>query len=251
MYEEELGFADQLADEAAEIGMHFFRGSFEVRRKADQTPVTQADLEIEAMVRTVIADRFPDDAVLGEEQGLLGDSTRVWVIDPIDGTKNFAAGIQIWGSLIALMVDGEPVLGVVGAPALGERYTAARGHGAAMNGQPIRVSTTSTIGEATICSSGTKYWVTGPRADAYRSVAAASYRTRAFGDYWGHMLVARGSCDAMLEPTLRTWDWAALKPIVEEAGGRMTSLEGGPLVDRGSALTTNGVLHDELVSILS
>ena len=250
VYEAELGFANQLADEAAEIGMHYFRGSFEVRRKADATPVTQADLEIEAMIRTSIAGRFPQDAVLGEEQGQVGEAERVWVVDPVDGTKNFAAGIQVWATLIALVMDGDPVLGVAGAPALRERYAAARGGGATMDGETIRVSATSTLADATICSSGAKDWLSGPRADAYRRIAEASYRTRAFGDFWGHMLVARGSCEAMLEPSLRTWDWAALKVIVEEAGGRMTSLEGGPMTDHGSALTTNGLVHDELVARL-
>src|SRR5947209_12664843 len=116
--------------------MRYFRGSFEIRRKEDATPVTQADIDIEAMIRAALAERFPGDAVLGEEQGLQGESSRLWVIDPIDGTKNFAAGIQIWATLIALVVDDEPVLGVVGAPALGERYAATRGQGAVMNGEP-------------------------------------------------------------------------------------------------------------------
>src|SRR5207253_4865062 len=121
-----------------------------------------------------------------------------------------------------------------------------RGGAATMDGETIRVSATSTLPDATICSSGAKDWLSGPRADAYRRIAEASYRTRAFGDFWGHMLVARGSCEAMLEPSLRTWDWAALQPIVEAAGGRITALDGGPLVDHGSALTSNGLLHAEL-----
>jgi histidinol-phosphatase len=251
VYEDELEFANTLADEASAIAMGFFRRDFEIHTKADSTPVTQADLEIEDMIRERLAERFPDNAVLGEEQGLVGESSRVWVVDPIDGTKNFAAGIQIWATLIALVEQGEPVVGVVGAPALGERYAAARGLGATFDGKSIRVSGVSELGEALVCSSGTKDWLTGPRAGAYRRIAEASYRTRAFGDFWGHMLVARGSAEAMLEPTLRTWDWAAVKVIVEEAGGRMTSLEGGPLEDRGSALTTNAALHATLVEFLS
>ena len=243
-------FANQLADEAAEIGIRYFRGSFEVHRKADTTPVTEADIAIEDLLRRRIAERFPGHAVLGEEQGLAGESARVWVVDPIDGTKNFAARIQIWGTLIALVERDRPVVGVVGAPALGERYAAARGGGATLNGRPIHVSEVAKLGEASICSSGTKDWVAGPYAEAYRGIAEASYRTRSFGDFWGHVLVARGSCDAMLEPSLRTWDWSAVQVIVEEAGGRMTALDGGPLVDRGSALTSNGALHDELVARL-
>lgn len=249
VYEQEMTFAGELADEAAGIALQYFRGDFEVRRKKDRTPVTQADIEIEATIRARLAEAYPEDAVLGEEEGLVGDADRCWVIDPIDGTKNFAAGIQIWGTLIALLDEGTPVLGVVGAPGLGERYAAARGAGATLNGEPIRVSGVSSLPEASVSSSGTKDWVTGPRAEAYRKVAESSYRTRAFGDFWGHMLVARGSCEVMLEPSLRTWDWAAVQVVVEEAGGRMTSLTGGPLVDHGSALTTNGLLHEEFVSL--
>jgi histidinol-phosphatase len=248
--QDELAFANELADEAASIGMHFFRGDFEVRRKKDRTPVTEADLAIEAAIRSALAARYPEDAVLGEEEGLAGDSDRVWVIDPIDGTKNFAAGIQIWATLISLVDGGRAVLGVVGAPALGERYAATAGSGATMNGEPIHVSSVSSIAEASISSSGVKDWLSGPRAEGYRRIAEAAYRTRGFGDFWGHMLVARGSCEAMLEPELRTWDWAAVQVVVEEAGGRMTSLDGGPLEDHGSALASNGLLHDELVSML-
>src|SRR6266571_1144758 len=134
MYEKELAFANELADEAAEIGLHYFRGDFKVEQKQDRTPVTQADLEIEAAIRKTIAERFPEDAVLGEEEGLIGRSERVWVIDPIDGTKNFAARIQIWGTLIALLDERRPVVGVASAPALGERYAAATGFGATLNG---------------------------------------------------------------------------------------------------------------------
>ena len=247
MYETELAFADELADAAAEIAMSLFRREFEVRTKDDLTPVTEADTRVEEMIRNRLADRFPDDAVLGEEGGLHGSGNRVWVIDPIDGTKNFAAGIQIWATLIALVENEEPVLGLAGAPALGERYHAARGGGARMNGELIHVSQVEDLSRALVCSSGGKDWLDGPHAEGYRGIATEAARTRAFGDFWGHMLVARGSAEVMLEPALRTWDWTALTVIVEEAGGRMTALDGGPLTDRGSALATNGLLHDEVV----
>ena len=251
MYEDELAFADSLADEAAEIAMHYFRGEFRVELKPDQTPVTQADLEIERIIRERIAERFPADAVLGEEQGLVGDSDRVWVVDPIDGTKNFTAGIQIWATLVAFVVAGDPVVGVAGAAGLGERYAASEGAGTTLNGEPVHVSNVATLGEASIASSGAKDWIVGPNADGYRRIVTECYRTRGFGDFWGHTLVARGSIEAMLEPGLRTWDWAALKPIIEEAGGRMTSLTGGPLEDHGSALSTNGRVHDEILARLA
>jgi histidinol-phosphatase len=246
MYEEELEVAHELADQAGEIGMRYFGGTFEVRVKQDLTPVTQADTEIEAAIREVLAKRFPEDAVLGEEGGMQGEGNRVWVIDPVDGTKNFAAGIQVWATLIALLVDDVPVLGMASAPALGERYEATTGGGAFFNGQAAHVSDVSELKDALICTSGWKDWMSGPFAEAHQQIADAASRTRAFGDFWGHMLVARGSAEAMLEPELRIWDWAALKVVVEEAGGRITALDGGPLADRGSALASNGLLHEEL-----
>ena len=247
MYEEELRFANELADAAGEIGVHYFRGEFDVEMKEDMTPVTQADREIEAKLREMLAARFPDDAVLGEEGGHQGSGSRLWVIDPVDGTKNFATGIQIWATLIALLVDDEPVLGLAWAPELRERYEAARGAGARLSGETIRVSKKASLKEALICSSGSQDWITGDLAEPYATISEEAARTRGFGDFWGHTLVARGSAEAMLEPALRIWDWAALKVIVEEAGGRMTALDGGPLVDHGSVLSSNAVLHDELV----
>lgn len=251
MYEEELAFALELAGWADEISMGFFRGEFEVSRKADATPVTEADLAVEAMVRARLAERYPADAVLGEEQGLEGRGERVWVLDPIDGTKNFAGGIQVWGTLIALLVEDRPVVGVASAPGLRERYAAASGSGATLNGEPIRVSDVGDLSEALIVSSGMKDWLDGRWASGYRDVAMRAARTRAFGDFWGHVLVARGAAEAMLEPKLRIWDWAALQAVVEEAGGRVTQLDGSPLADHGSCLTTNGVLHDEIIRLLS
>ena len=273
MYENELAFASELADRADAISMSYFRGSFRVRRKGDGTPVTEADLAVEEALRKALAERFPGDAVLGEEHGLDGTGGRTWVLDPIDGTKNFAAGIQIWGTLIALAEDGLPVLGVISAPALGERYQAARGLGATLNGEPIRVSSVDRVDGAFITCSSLDEWENGDKeaeekfkeiGEAYEALAdpqkraaydqyghAAFDRTRGFGDFWGHALVARGACDAMLETSLRTWDWSAIQAIVEEAGGRVTQLDGSPLADGGSTLTSNGVLHDELVARLT
>ena len=251
MFEQELAFANELADEAERIGMSFFRGTFDVHEKVDKTPVTEADLAIEAMVRRAVKERFPQDAVLGEEAGLEGGSNRRWIVDPIDGTKNFADGIQVWASLIALAVDDVPVVGVVSAPALGERYEAASGTGARMNGEPIRVSRADRVERAFVLYADIPDWIDGPYADAFVDLVKGSRRHRGFGDFWGHMLVARGSADVMLEPELATWDWAALWVIVEEAGGRVTTFEGESLSHGSSVLTTNGVLHDELVARLT
>jgi len=246
----DLALARDLADRADEIALEVYGREFEVHRKPDRTPVTEADLRIEAMIREELAARRPADAVLGEEGGRQGsgEGGRTWVVDPIDGTKNFAAGIQIWATLIALAVEDEPVLGIASAPALGERYEAARGRGAHLNGQPIHVSDTASIADALLCSTGVHSFVGTPWERPYLAIAAEVYRTRGFGDFWGHMLVARGSADAMVEVELRTWDWAALQVIVEEAGGTMTRIDGGSLTDGGSVLSTNGRLHQELTA---
>jgi histidinol-phosphatase len=248
MYEPELSFALGVADLAADIGMRVFRGDVRVTIKEDSSPVTQADTEIETMVRQQVASAFPDDGILGEEHG--GDPEaggRMWIVDPIDATANFARGIPVWATLIALQVDGAPVVGVVNAPALGERYEAVRGGGARCNGDPIRVSEIADVGSSQLLFAGVGPWLRAPRNEAVLTTLAAAKRTRGFGDFWGHMLVARGSAEAMLEPELALWDFAALVPIVEEAGGRMTTIDGSPLRHGGSVLTTNGAVHDDLV----
>ncbi len=248
MYAHELSFALGLADRAAEIGTRVFRGGVKVTIKVDRSPVTQADTGIEAMVRAQIAAAFPNDRILGEEEG--GDATgdgRVWIVDPIDATANFARKIPIWATLIALQVDGEQVVGVVDAPALGERYEAVRGGGAFCNGEPIHVSDITDVTSSQMLFGGLGTWVREPRNEAVLRTFAEARRTRGFGDFWGHMLVARGSAEAMVESDLSLWDYAALVPIVEEAGGRMTTLNGGPLRHGRSVLTSNGAMHDELI----
>lgn len=247
VFEKELAFANELADRAAEIALGFFGGEFEVRRKADRTPVTEADLQIEAMIRERLSARFPKDAILGEEEGESGYGDRAWIVDPIDGTKNFADGIQIWGTLIGLAVEGRAVVGVASAPALGERYEAAQGSGARLNNIPIHVSAVDDVSEALVAYGGLESWLTSPDASRFTELVAAVRRTRGVGDFWGHMLVARGAADVMVERELRTWDTAALQPIIEEAGGRITTLDGGALSDRSSVLATNALLHDEMV----
>jgi histidinol-phosphatase len=247
VYEEELAVANALADEAADIALSLFGTDLEVRTKSDLTPVTEADVGIERMIRERLAERFPDDAVVGEEGGRSGDATRTWVIDPIDGTKNFAAAIPIWATLIALLVDSEPVVGVAGAPALGERYAATKGGGASLNGRAIHVSQTSRVEDAFALTAGESSFLGGPNESWFVTLATRVQRTRGFGDFWQHMLVARGAADVALEPELFLWDYAALVPIVEEAGGRVSALDGGALTHGGSMLTTNGRLHDSVL----
>ncbi|MFL5767704.1 MAG: inositol monophosphatase family protein [Actinomycetota bacterium] len=250
MYEEELAFADELAEEAARIALSLFGTDLDVRTKPDRTPVTEADVGVERMIRSRLAERFPDDAVLGEEGGRTGDAPRVWVIDPIDGTKNFAAGIQIWATLIALVVEGEPVLGLANAAALGERYAAASGAGATLNGREIRVSETSSLDEAFVLTAGESSFLGGADREWFVELSTTARRTRGFGDFWAHLLVARGAADVALEPELHVWDYAALVPIVEEAGGRVSTLDGTALREGGSMLTTNDRLHPEVLSVI-
>lgn len=247
MLEDELGFANHLADRAAEMALPLFRRGPEVRLKDDRTPVTEADVAIEAMVRREVEATFPGDAVVGEEEGGRLGAGRAWIVDPIDGTRNFAAGVQVWGTLVALAVDGEPLLGVAAAPALDERYAAVRGEGCTLNGATIRVSPIRKLGESTICAYRSEEWLAHPDGEGLFGLAREVTRMVGFTDFWGHCLVARGSIEAALEPSLRIWDWAALKVIVEEAGGRMTTLDGGACADGGSILTSNGVLHDAVV----
>ena len=252
MYEHERAFANGLADRAGEIGMGLFLGEgLEVRHKADRTVVTQADTSIEAMVREQVAAAFPDDHVFGEEEGGGDRATgRVWIVDPIDATANYARGIPVWATLIALQVDGELVLGLVHAPAIGERYEAVRGGGARVNGRPIGVSAIGDLAQAQVFHAGLEAW--GPDARGRLvGLLGGSARTRGFGDFWGHTLVARGAGEAMVEPELNIWDYAACQVIVEEAGGRVTQLDGSPTRHLGSVVSSNGLLHDEILSALA
>jgi histidinol-phosphatase len=252
VYEHERSFAIGLADRAADVAMGLFRGDgLEVRHKADLTLVTQADTSIERMLREQIEAAFPDDRILGEEEGGSHDASgRVWILDPIDGTANFAKGIQVWGTLIALRVDGDGVLGVASAPALGERYVALAGEGATLNDAPIRVSGVADVAQAHLLLQEFRDLLRGSDREPVLRLIADSWRGRAFGDFWGHMLVARGSADLTLEPELSVWDYAAIEVIVREAGGRVSTFAGEPLRHRGSMLTTNGVLHDEVLDRL-
>lgn len=253
MYEHERASAIGWADRAAEIAMGLFRGDgLEIRRKADMTLVTQADTSVERMLREQIEAAFPEDAILGEEEGGTHDpSGRVWIVDPIDGTANFARGVQVWATLIALQIDGEGALGVVNAPALGERYVAVRGEGATMNGSPIHVSDVAEVQDAHMLFQEIDTLLAGVYSAATQALIADCWRPRGFGDFWAHMLVARGSAEAMLEPRLATWDLAAPQVLIAEAGGRCTTFEGGPLGHGRSMLATNGLVHDEVLARLA
>jgi histidinol-phosphatase len=231
----------------------------EVRDKPDASPVTDADTAVEKALRGTLSRTRPRDAVLGEEYGsslaAAGPSQRQWVIDPIDGTKNFLRGVPIWATLIALMDGSDPVVGLVSAPALNRRWWAATNLGAYAGrhqaaATPIHVSGVSRLGDASFCYSSLSGWEQAGRLEAMLDIMRTTWRSRAYGDFYGHMLVAEGAVDIMVEPELSLWDLAALIPIVTEAGGTFTDLAGRPGPGGGSAVATNGKLHTEIIDRL-
>jgi len=242
----DLDFALALADEADALSLPRFRAvDLRVETKPDLTPVTDADRAVERALRERIARDRPGDTVLGEEEGDEGGDVR-WILDPIDGTKNFSRGIPVWASLIALERDGVVVCGVASAPALGHRWWAARGEGAYRDGERIAVSQIARLDEATVSFSRS-----GLRDPRTIQLALAAWHAQPFSDFWAHLLVAEGGVDVAAEHVMNTWDNAVLQVIVEEAGGRFTDLAGNSRIDGGSAVSTNGLLHEDVLARLS
>jgi histidinol-phosphatase len=237
---------------ADEVTLPRFRASdLVVESKPDLTPVTEVDRAAEKALRARIEAERPGDGVIGEEYGEAeGTGTRRWILDPIDGTKSFVRGIPAWATLIALERDGEMVVGVVSAPALGRRWWATRGEGAFADGERIRVSHVAKIEDALLCFTSMTAFDDYGLGKEFRTLAKRCWETRGFGDYWAHVLVAEGSADIAVEPAMNLWDNAPLQVIVEEAGGRFTDLEGNGRVDGGDAVTTNGRLHEEVLAIM-
>lgn len=251
-----LSVAQEVAQLGARIALDHFQRDPETQRKPDGTWVTEADWKTEAQIRLRLARAFPNHNILGEEEGLTaaggGEAHRgapTWVVDPIDGTNNFIAGIPIWATLIALTIEGRGVIGICNAPALGEAYAAAEGEGATLNGATIRVDPIAQLEEATVVDAGAKHFLGCEMRDFYETLCRRAARTRGFGDFWGHMLVARGSAHVMVESDVSVWDVAALEVIVRQAGGRLTHLDGTDWRERGTCLTTNGRLHAEIVNL--
>ena len=255
-FDGDLGFAHVLADAADDITMRRFRArDLQVEAKPDMTPVTDADLAVEESLRNVLSRARPRDAMLGEEFGRTGSSQRCWVIDPIDGTKNFVRGVPVWATLIGLMEEDEVIAGVVTAPALGRRWWAAR-DGGAWTGKSLtkaaacRVSGVASLSDASLSFSGLSSWEDAGKLADLLGLSRKVWRTRAYGDFWSHVLVAEGAVDVSAESDVTLWDLAALQIIVEEAGGAFTDLAGIPRPDRGSAVCTNGLLHSEVLHLL-
>jgi len=255
-FTDDLRLAHVLADDADSLSMSRFKAlDLHVVTKPDLTPVTDADKSVEEAIRRTLSRARSRDAVIGEEQGSTGHSQRQWVIDPIDGTKNFVRGVPVWATLIALMVDDEVVVGCVSAPQLNRRWWASKGGGAwtgrsLMKANPCRVSDVSDLADASLSYSSLSGWDERDRLDDFLALSRRCWRTRAYGDFWSYMLVAEGAVDIAAEPELELYDMAALDVIVREAGGSFTSLDGKPGPFGGNALATNGRLHDQALAFL-
>jgi histidinol-phosphatase len=260
-YADDLALAHMLADTADSISMARFRaGDLRVESKPDLTPVSDADTAVEQALRATLARARPRDGVLGEEFGrsvaAAGRGSRQWVIDPIDGTKNFVRGVPIWATLIALMEGDTPVAGLVSAPALGRRWWGATGLGAYAGKHQhaatrIGVSGVRRLADASFCYSSFTGWADTGRLEAMVELSLQAWRSRAYGDFYGYMLLAEGALDVMVEAELSLWDVAALIPIVTEAGGQITELTGRPPGDKTAAIATNGALHETVLTALA
>jgi histidinol-phosphatase len=256
-WSDDLRFAHVLADAADDVTMRRFRAiDLRVEAKPDLTPVSDADLATEESLRNLLRRGRPRDSMLGEEFGRTGAGQRCWVIDPIDGTKNFVRGVPVWATLIGLMADGEVTVGVASAPALGRRWWAARG-GGAWTGRSLtkatscHVSGVTSLADASLSYSGLSTWRDSGLLTEFLGLAATTWRTRAYGDFWSHVMVAEGAVDISAETDVKLWDLAALQVIVEEAGGVFTDLDGRPVPDGGSAVCTNGLLHGDVLRLLA
>ncbi len=240
----DLELALHLADAADEISLGRFRArDLVIETKPDATPVTDADRLVESTLRSILAIERPGDVILGEEEGGAGAGGRRWIIDPIDGTRNYLRGIPVWATLVALEVDGVVQLGVVSAPALHKRWWAERGGGAHVNGDQVHVSAVHRVEDAVL---------TFALDQPLPGLATLAWHTRGYGDFWGHMLVAEGAVDGAVDAVgVTPWDLAAVQPIVEEAGGTFTDFAGVARIDGGSAIASNGHLHAQLLAAVA
>ena len=248
-----LELALALADAADQRTLPpFSTQRFVVETKPDMTPVTNIDRDVEQALTKLLERARPDHAVVGEEFGATGAerASARWIIDPIDGTKNFVRGVPVFATLIALEIDGEPDVGVVSAPALNKRWYASRGDGAFVDGTPIQVSAIGRLEEAQVCYGSISGWDKIGRREGLLQLVGRAWRDRGFGDFWQHVLVAEGAADVALDPEVNLWDLAAVRLIVEEAGGRFTDLSGAVTAAGGSGVSTNGLLHDEVLGLV-
>jgi histidinol-phosphatase len=240
------------ARKAGELARQYYEGTFTVELKSDDSPVTVADRSAEQLIRSLVSEAFPTDGFLGEEYGdQPGTSGFRWVIDPIDGTKSFIRHIPIWATLIGLEYQNEQIGGVAHIPVFGMTYRALRGDGAYLNERRIRVSDVSTLADSLVCYSSLSWFIRAGKEKAFLELANRTSRQRGFGDFYGFALVAEGAADLMVEHGVHAWDVAAVKAIIEEAGGQLTDWSGIPNIYRPDVIASNGNVHAEALAILN
>ena len=256
-YQSDFELAHELADIADAISLARFRSlDLHIESKPDRSPVTDADKSVEQAIKKILADRAPEDALIGEEYGNSGSASRTWIIDPIDGTANYLRGVPVWATLIALAIDGKPTVSVVSAPALGRRWWAAPEIGSFTsdidsNVRELRVSAISDLENASLSYNNLQLWDQAGMLSELTELSRKIWRTRAYGDFWSYMLLAEGSVDIVAEHDLKIYDIAALVPIVENAGGTFTSINGPLTSETSSVLATNGKLHAAVTAALN
>lgn len=241
-----------VARKAGDLAKSFFDGTFEVEWKQDQSPVTVADRNAESLIRDAVAKHFPGDGFLGEEFGDVPGTTGYrWVVDPIDGTKSFVRRIPLWGTLVGLEYRGEQIAGVCYAPALGQLWRALRGDGAYRDETRVRVSDVGELGRAMVCYSSVSWFRKNGKETEFLDLVEKTDRPRAYGDFYGFVLLAQGSCEVMVDCGLHPWDAVAPKAVVEEAGGRFTDWAGTPTAYEPNVIASNSHLHDAVRAILT
>lgn len=246
-----LDAAIRAARAAGEVALKYYRGGFEVTLKPDKSPVTQADREAEQVIVETLQAAFPEYGFLGEEFGAQGSTEIRWIIDPIDGTRNFIRRVPIWAVLLALEEHGEITAGVVLNPVTGDLYTARKGQGAFANGERIHVSEVSALARALLVHATLSLIRKAGCWDGFVRLVDATEMQRGFGDYLDYVLVAEGKAEIALEADLKPWDLAPMKILIEEAGGKFTDFSGAPTIYSGTALATNGALHDRVLALLN
>jgi histidinol-phosphatase len=248
-YEKDLALALELADIADEISLARFRAlDLHVENKPDRSPVTDADRSVELALKKLLSEKAPNDALIGEEFGNTGTASRTWIIDPIDGTANYLRGVPVWATLIALAIDGKPVVSVVSAPAMGRRWWAAPETGAFTSDidgttRSLKVSAISDLEHASLSYNNLQLWDQAGMLPQLSQLSRKIWRTRAYGDFWSYMLLAEGAVDIVAEHDLKIYDIAALVPIVEQAGGKFTAINGPLTAETSSVLASNEKLH--------
>lgn len=243
--------AVEAAQEAGQVALKYFTGEVKVEWKADQSPVTVADREAESLLWKKFLTRFPKDGFLGEESGITqGSSGYRWIVDPIDGTKNFIRGVPIWGTLIGLEYREELIAGVINIPTLNQTWRALKGDGAFRDNTRVHVSKRSRLEESMMFYSSMSWFMKAGNEQNFIQLVRSTWQQRGYGDFYGHLLVVQGSGEMMVEYGVHSWDVAAIKPIIEEAGGRFSNWSGEPTIHTPDVLISNGLVHDEVLALL-